>query len=145
VKRPMAAYPPRKRKERMGDGVMEKLKVLLVDDEMEFVSTLAERLSLRGFDARMALSGDEALREIASNPPRVVVLDTMMPGTRGLDVLKRIKREYPTIQVILLTGNISTTDGAEGMRFGAFEYLFKPLSIDELIETLNKAVDHSAG
>ena len=124
---------------------MGKLKVLLVDDEMEFVSTLAERLSLRGFDARMALNGEEALRLIASDPPQVVVLDTMMPGTRGLDVLKRIKREYPEIQVILLSGNISTTDGAEGMRLGAFEYLFKPLSIDELIETLKKAVDHSAG
>ena len=123
---------------------MGKVKVLLVDDEMEFVSTLTERLSLRGFDATMALSGEEALRRIASDPPQVVVLDTMMPGTKGLDVLKHIKREYPQIQVILLTGNISTTDGAEGMRLGAFEYLFKPLSIYELIETVKKAAERAA-
>jgi DNA-binding NtrC family response regulator len=126
----------------MGDG-MGKLKVLLVDDEMEFVSTLTERLSLRGFDAMMALNGEEALRLIASDPPQVVVLDTMMPGTKGLDVLKRIKHQYPEIQVLLLSGNLSTTDGAEGMRLGAFEYLFKPLSIDELIETVKKAADHA--
>jgi DNA-binding NtrC family response regulator len=124
---------------------MGKVKVLLVDDEMEFVSTLTERLSLRGFDATMALSGEEALRLIASDPPQVVVLDTMMPGIKGLDVLKHIKREYPAIQVLLLSGNLSTTDGAEGMRLGAFEYLFKPLSINELIETVKKAMEHSAG
>jgi two-component system, OmpR family, response regulator len=141
----MAACLPGKPEEQMGDERMGKPKVLLVDDEMEFVSTLAERLSLRGFDARMALSGEEALRLVASDPPQVVVLDTMMPGTRGLDVLKRLKREYPEIEVILLTGNISTTDGAEGMRHGAFDYLFKPLSIDELVETLRKAMDHPAG
>jgi DNA-binding NtrC family response regulator len=141
----MAACLPGKPEKQMGDGRMGKPKVLLVDDEMEFVSTLVERLSLRGFNARMALSGEEALRLIASDPPQVVVLDTMMPGTRGLDVLKRLKREYPEIQVILLTGNISTTDGAEGMRLGAFEFLFKPLSIDELVETLMKALDHPAG
>ena len=124
---------------------MGKLKLLLVDDEMEFVSTLTERLCLRGFDATMALSGEQALRLIASDPPQVVVLDAMMPGSKGLDVLKRMKQEYPKIQVILLSGNLSTTDGAEGMRLGAFEYLFKPLSIDELIETVKKAVDHSTG
>lgn len=123
---------------------MGKLKLLLVDDEMEFVSTLAERLSLRGFDVTMALNGEEALRLIASDPPQVVVLDTMMPGIKGLDILRRIKREHPQIQVILLSGNLSTTNGAEGMRLGAFEYLFKPLSIDELIETVKKAVDHIA-
>jgi len=123
---------------------MGKVKVLLVDDEMEFVSTLTERLSLRGFDATMALSGEEALRRIASDPPQVVVLDTMMPGTKGLDVLKHIKRDYPQIQVILLTGNISTTDGAEGMRLGAFDYLFKPLAIYELIETVKKAAERAA-
>jgi DNA-binding NtrC family response regulator len=67
----------------------------------------------------------------------------MMPGTKGLDVLKRIKHQYPQIQVLLLSGNLSTTDGAEGMRLGAFEYLFKPLSIDELIETVKKAADHA--
>ena len=123
---------------------MGKLKVLLVDDEMEFVSTLTERLSLRGFDAMMALNGEEALRLIASDPPQVVVLDTMMPGTGGLHLLKRLKREYPEIQVILLSGNVVTSDGAEGMRLGAFEYLFKPLPIDHLIETLRRAVDHPA-
>jgi DNA-binding NtrC family response regulator len=69
----------------------------------------------------------------------------MMPGIKGLDVLKHIIREYPAIQVLLLSGSLSTTDGAEGMRLGAFEYLFKPLSINELIETVKKAMEHSAG
>jgi DNA-binding NtrC family response regulator len=124
---------------------MGNVKVLLVDDEREFVTTLAERLSLRGIDATAALSGEEALRIIDSDPPQVVVLDIMMPGTRGLDVLKRIKREHPKIQVILLTGHISTTAGAEGMRLGAFDHLFKPLKIDELLETIRKATNNHAG
>lgn len=124
---------------------MGKLKVLLVDDEKEFVSTLAERLSFRGIEASVASNGEEALRLIDSSPPQVVVLDIMMPGTKGLDVLRRIKRHDPKIQVIVLTGNISTTGAAEGMRLGAFEYLLKPLSIDELVETIWKAVDYPAG
>jgi DNA-binding response OmpR family regulator len=124
---------------------MEGLKVLLVDDEVEFVSTLAERLSLRGIQTRTANDGEEAFRQIAADLPHVVVLDVMMPRMGGLEVLKRIKADCPTIPVILLTGVGTTRDGEEGIRLGAFDYLMKPLKLDELIKKIGKAVKRQPG
>ncbi len=119
---------------------MHDWKVLLVDDEEEFVSTLAERLSLRGVQVRAANSGKEALDKIEEDPPRVVVLDLMMPGLSGLDVLERIKHDHPSIDVILLTGMASAKESEEGMRLGAFAYLMKPLSIEKLMEKIGEAM-----
>ena len=118
---------------------MEKLKVLLVDDEEDFVSTLAERLQLRDIMTLIATDGDQALQIMDTDKPPVVVLDVMMPGIGGLDVLQQIKRRYPHTQVILLTGRGSTKDGIKGMRLGAFDYLMKPVKIEGLIQKLNEA------
>ena len=118
---------------------MLQLKVLLVDDEQEFVTTLAERLELRGMNVEIATDGEMALGAIEADPPQVVVLDVMMPGLSGMEVLERIKAVNPNIQVILLTGHGATKDGIKGMQLGAFDYLIKPVDIDELIEKLNEA------
>jgi DNA-binding response OmpR family regulator len=122
---------------------MQDWKVLLVDDEEDFVSTLAERLRMRGIQARTSGNGEEALRSIAADPPHVVVLDVMMPGMSGLDVLRKIKADFPGIEVILLTGIGSTREGVEGMRMGALDYLMKPLQIEELLEKIREAVEKS--
>jgi DNA-binding response OmpR family regulator len=119
---------------------MENWTVLLVDDEEEFISALAERLTFRGIRARTATSGEEALAAIEREAPRVVLLDLMMPGMSGVEVLKQIRGLHPEIKVILLTGHGSTREGMEGMRLGAFDYLMKPLGIDELVEKLRGAV-----
>ena len=119
---------------------MEKIKVLLVDDEEEFVTTLAERLQLRNIIPLVATDGNEALRIIDAERPPVVVMDVMMPTPGGLDVLQQIKSRYPKIQVILLTGQGSTQDGIKGMRLGAFAYLMKPVKIEGLIRKMNEAV-----
>lgn len=113
--------------------------ILLVDDEIEFVRALAERLELRGIATRVAYDGETALKAVAENEPEIMVLDVMMPGLKGLDVLQRVKEEHPAVQVILLTGQGKTRDGIEGMRFGAFAYLMKPLDLEELIRTLHEA------
>lgn len=115
--------------------------ILLVDDEEDFVSTLCERLELRGIVCRVALDGERGLKAIADAPPDVVVLDMYMPGIKGLDVLKRIKQDHPTVQVIMLTGQGATKDGMDGMRLGAFDYMVKPLSIDDLTLKLSEAVN----
>jgi DNA-binding response OmpR family regulator len=118
---------------------MDCLKVLLVDDEEEFVMTLAERLQMRGIETFTATSGDDGLRIIGSERPPVVVLDVMMPGIGGLDVLQQIRRDFSQIQVILLTGRGSTHDGIKGMRLGAYDYMMKPVKLERLIQKINEA------
>lgn len=120
---------------------MQDWKVLLVDDEEEFVTTLAERLRLRGIPVQTSTDGEEALRKMEADPPQVVVLDVLMPGLGGLEVLKRIKADFRKVKVILLTGQGSTWDGIQGMRMGVFDYLMKPLNINELIEKIREAVN----
>jgi DNA-binding response OmpR family regulator len=112
---------------------------LLVDDEEEFVSTLAERLQLRGIDTRVATDGEHALEIVASERPRVVVLDIMMPGLGGLDILEIIRERHPGVEVILLTGRGSTKEGLQGMDLGAFDFLLKPAKIEELIPRMEAA------
>lgn len=114
--------------------------ILLVDDEVEFISTLAERLDLRGIPARVVYDGESALKAVAEDAPQVMVLDVMMPGIKGIDVLQRVKETHPAVQVILLTGQGKTRDGIEGMRYGAFAYMMKPLDLEELITTLGEAI-----
>lgn len=118
-------------------------KILLVDDEHEFITTLAERLELRGIAARVVFDGESALLAVAEDEPHVMVLDVLMPGIKGLEVLERVKRSNPRVQVLLLTGHGSTRDGIEGMRLGAFDYMMKPLNIDTLIEKMDSAIDYA--
>ena len=119
---------------------MKTLNILLVDDEAEFVQTLAERLELRGFEIRTAGGGEEAMIGMAERQPDLVVLDVMMPGLGGLEVLKQLRTDHPGVPVILLTGRGSTADGIEGMRLGASDYLMKPIDIDELIQKINECI-----
>lgn len=119
---------------------MNDARVLLVDDEEEFVSALAERLDIRGIDTRVATDGEQALELIEGQSFDVIVLDVIMPGISGLEVLQRIKAQKIPSAVILLTGHGSTREGVEGMRMGAFDYLMKPLDIDELITKMKEAI-----
>jgi DNA-binding response OmpR family regulator len=118
---------------------MAEYRVLLVDDEEEFVSALSERLGLRGIEADCALNGEEALAKMVEKEFEVVILDVMMPGLGGLEVLRQIKTTHPNTQVILLTGHGSTREGIEGMRLGAFDYLIKPVDIEEMLAKMKEA------
>jgi DNA-binding response OmpR family regulator len=112
---------------------------LLVDDEEEFVAALSERLTLRGIEVDSALNGEEALTRLVEKDFEVVILDVMMPGLGGLQVLRQIKSTHPNTQVILLTGHGSTREGIEGMRLGAFDYLIKPVDIEEMLAKMKEA------
>lgn len=118
---------------------MEQCRLLLVDDEGEFVTTLAERLALRGIQAKVALSGEEALKLLESEAFHVVVLDVLLPGLGGLEVLRRIRGSYPGVEVILLTGRGSDKEAREGVALGAFDYLVKPVQLEELIRKIREA------
>ena len=117
----------------------DPIKVLLIDDEEEFTSTLAERLEIRGYTAETAADGEQGIECVMNRKFDIAVLDLMMPGMNGLDTLKHIKSIKPDLPVILLTGHGSTKEGMEGMRLGAADYLMKPLDINELIEKITLA------
>jgi DNA-binding NtrC family response regulator len=114
-------------------------KVLIVDDEVEFASTLAERLTLRNYDVKAVYHGEDAITAFQSDPPDVVLLDLRMPGIGGLEVLKTIKKIDPTIEVILLTGQPETEGTGEGIPTGLFDYIMKPVNMGELITKINNA------
>ena len=118
---------------------MEKLKVLLVDDEEEFVKALADRIQIRDLGADVALNGEQALQIVDDEVPDVMVLDLRMPGIDGMEVLRRVKKAYPKVEVIILTGHGSESDEREARKLGAYDYLQKPTSIDVLVQKLKEA------
>ena len=117
---------------------MSGKSILLVDDEVQFASTLAERLELRGYEIRLAHNGRDAIDLTADRAPDVVILDVLMPGIGGLEVLRRIKKDLPELPVILLTGRGNTSEASEGIKLGAADCLTKPISINELIQKIRE-------
>jgi DNA-binding NtrC family response regulator len=118
---------------------MDAIKVLLVDDEVEFLETLIKRMKKRNLDISGVKSGEEALIALNQNPVDVVILDVRMPGMDGIETLKEIKRRHPLIEVIMLTGHASVEVAVQGMELGAFDYLMKPMNIDELLYKVEDA------
>jgi DNA-binding response OmpR family regulator len=114
-------------------------RVLLVDDEREFVQTLSERLQMRDMGSAVAYDGESALDLLQDDEPEVIIIDLKMPGIDGIEVLKKVKKERPEIEVIVLTGHGSETDRRLCMELGAFDYLQKPVDINHLSQVLKNA------
>ncbi|MEX1298713.1 MAG: response regulator [Desulfotignum sp.] len=108
------------------------LRILLVDDEQEFVQTLSERLQMRDMDSHAVFDGKTALAEVQSRPPQVMIIDLKMPGMDGIQVLRQVKQTHPFIHVIILTGHGSERDRKTCMDLGASAYFQKPVDIDQL-------------
>ncbi len=117
----------------------KNIKVLLVDDEQEFIDTLAERLKMRELSPDIAYNGEEALKLVSKKVPDVVVLDLRMPGIDGMEVLRRLRKDHPEVQVIILTGHGTEKDEEEARRLGAYEYLRKPVEVGDLLGTVKEA------
>lgn len=124
---------------------MKPIRILIVDDEEELASTLAERLGLRGFQVDIATSGTDALKLAGQRDFNVVIADVKMPGIGGLDLMAEIKRDDPKLPVILLTGHGSIAEAERGMQGGAFEYVMKPVDIDVLVEKIRDAAARKEG
>ena len=116
----------------------EEIKILLVDDEKQFVDTLAERLAMRGFSARVAYDGPQDLKAV-EEPTDVIVLDLRMPGMDGFEVLRSVKKSNPQVQVIILTGHGGDAEEQTAYRMGAYNFLKKPMDIDELLNSIRMA------
>lgn len=118
---------------------MSSDKVLLVDDEVEFVETLAERMKARGLRVDYTHSGDDAIKKVAKSNYDAVVLDLAMPGMDGMETLKHLMEHHPDLQVILLTGQGTIETAVEATKLGAKDFLEKPTKIDQLIEKIRAA------
>jgi two-component system response regulator CpxR len=114
-------------------------KVLLVDDEKEYVHALSERLETRNIGSSVVYDGTQALDFVEKDEPDVMVLDLMMPGIDGIEVLRRLKKQRPHIEVIILTGHGSQREEVLAKELGAFAYLQKPVDVDDLAEVMKKA------
>ena len=117
----------------------EKMQVLLVDDEIEFVTTLSNRLGMRGIKTNVVHDGDQALDYVKEQEPDVIVLDLKMPGLHGMEVLRRLSKTNPDIQVVVLTGHGTDRDEEEARRLKAFDYLRKPTDVDILADRIRGA------
>lgn len=118
---------------------MKDIKVLLVDDEEEFVQSLAERIQIREMGSDVALNGTEALSKLEEKLPDVMILDFKMPGIDGLAVLEQVKKAYPGVQVVMLTAHGTPEIEKKARKLGAFDYLQKPVPIDKLTRVIEKA------
>jgi two-component system, OmpR family, response regulator CpxR len=115
------------------------VKVLLIDDEPQFVEVLAERLEARGFAVQTALTGDEGLAKLQEQEADVVILDVQMPGRDGVETLREIKRIKPLVEVIMLTGHATIESGIQGLKLGAYDYLMKPTDTEDLVAKMLRA------
>ena len=121
---------------------MNKIKVLIVDDEVEFAEALAERLELRGFEPETVDCGGDALATLVTDAlPDVILLDLKMPDMSGFEVLVEVKEKYPSIEVIMLTGHGAVSGGIDSMERGAFDFIMKPVDLGELMEKIELAYD----
>ncbi len=115
------------------------IKVLVVDDEKDFANTLAQRLKMRDLKVGTAYDGEQALSRLKEEEPDVIVLDLKMPGMHGMEVLEEIKKAYPEMQVIILTGHGTDKDEEEAKRLGGFDFIKKPADIDHLEHKIRRA------
>jgi len=120
---------------------MDNLRVLVVDDEADFLETIVMRLRRRKIDATGVDGGKKALEIVENERFDVVVLDVLMPGMDGIETLKLLKKRKPFLEVIILTGHGSVESGLQGMQFGAFDYIMKPADLDELLEKIQQAYE----
>jgi DNA-binding NtrC family response regulator len=121
---------------------MHYFNVLIVDDEEDFLETITKRLNKRQVDASGARSGEEALKFLKEKTFDVVILDIKMPGGMdGIEALREIKKIQPLVEVILLTGHASVETSIEGMKLGAFDYLLKPIKLEELLKKIAQAIE----
>ena len=120
---------------------MEKMKMMLVDDEERFLSTTKKLLSRKGYEVAIASTGIEALEKLGSQNIHVVILDVKMPGMDGMETLKAIKRDFPLVEVIMLTGHGTVESAVDGLKSGATDYLMKPTDVNDLIQKAEEAFE----
>ena len=127
--------------EHRGEPAVKQIRVLVVDDEEELVSSIIKCLGIRGLSAEGVSSGERALDILQSKDFDVVILDFKMPGMNGVDVLRQIKKKSPAAEVIMYTGNGPMETGIDALQLGAYQWIRKPITVNELLVQINNAYD----
>jgi len=117
------------------------MKILLVDDEERLLSTTRKLFEKIGIEALTASSGREALSILKEREVNVVFLDIKMPGMDGMETLQHIKKDYPLIEVVILTGHATMETAVEGLKLGALDYLIKPVSMKNFLQKAEEAFE----
>ncbi len=120
---------------------MEKMRLMLVDDEERFLSTTKKLLAKKGYDVLTATGGAQALEILKQKNIHVIILDVKMPGMDGIETLKEIKHQFPLVEVIMLTGHATVESAIDGLKSGATDYLMKPTEIDDLLQKAQEAFE----
>ncbi len=124
---------------------MDRFKILVVDDETDFLETIVARLKKRKLDATGVVSGEAAIELLKNELFDVILLDVKMPGGMdGIETLREIKKIQPLAEVVMLTGHASLETSIEGMKQGAFDYLLKPMKLENLLEKMTEAFENKA-
>ena len=123
---------------------MDNFRILIVDDEDDFREAVIKRLRARKLEVEGAASGPQALEMLDGQDFDVIVLDVKMPGMDGIETLREIKLKKPLVEVIMLTGHASVESGIQGMQLGAFDYVMKPVALDDLLDKLRQAHERRA-
>ncbi|MBW2589140.1 MAG: response regulator [Deltaproteobacteria bacterium] len=124
---------------------MDRFKILVVDDEADFLETIVVRLKKRKLDATGVTSGEEAIELLKNQLFDVILLDVKMPGgIDGIEALREIKKIQPLVEVVMLTGHASLETSIEGMKLGAFDYLLKPMKLENLLEKMTEAFENKS-
>jgi len=120
---------------------MEEMILMLVDDEERYLETTRKLLAKKGHKAVTASSGLDALNKLEESGAHVVILDVKMPQMDGHETFREIKKRFPLVEVIMLTGHATVESAIEGLREGAFDYLMKPTDVDVLIDKAQEAFE----
>ena len=123
------------------DAEVRKLKLLIVDDEVDFLNSVAKRLELRNFDVTPVTNGEDAIKEAKKGQFDLALLDLKMPGMDGTEVLGLLKEKHKFLEVVILTGHGSIDSAVETTRLGAFDYLTKPYELENLLDVLKRAYE----
>lgn len=124
---------------------MDRFKILVVDDETDFLETIVARLKKRKLDATGVVSGEAAIELLKNELFDVILLDVKMPGGMdGIETLREIKKIQPLAEVVMLTGHASLETSIEGMKQGAFDYLLKPMKLENLLEKMTEAFENKS-
>jgi len=122
---------------------MTKFRVLIVDDEPDFVETIVKRLKGKGLEAEGVLNGKDAIALLDKAEFDVCVLDVKMPGMDGIETLSEMKKKTPLMEVVMLTGHGSLESGIRGLQLGAYDYIMKPVPFDDLLKKIIQAYERS--